>query len=79
MGLDGEAPASPADVEFAAPRLDVVNDGLQQAFLGAAAQHPQLAGVCLRGEKLEDGQHAPRRDVVAVQEAERIRCRQHRE
>ena len=54
------APAAPADVEFAAPGLYVVDDGLQQALLGAAAQHAELAGISLSGEELEDGQHAPR-------------------
>ena len=72
--FDGAPPAAPADVELAPPRLDVVDDRLQQALLRAAAQHAQLAGVRLRGEELEDGQHAPGRDVVAIQEAQRIGC-----
>lgn len=53
--------------------FDVVGDGLQKALRGRAIQHAQHAGICLGGKELEDGKHAPRADVLAVQEAQRIR------
>jgi hypothetical protein len=35
-------------------------------------QHPQHRGLGLGGKELEDGQHAPRADVVAVNEAQGV-------
>ncbi len=52
---------------------DVVRDGRQQALCGRAIEHAQHTRVRLGREELEDGQHAPRADVVAVQEAQRVR------
>lgn len=52
----------------------IVCDGLQQPRTRGAVQHAQDRGVGLGGEELEDGQHAPRADVVTVQKPQRIGC-----
>ena len=54
---------------------DVVHDGRQQALSRRAVEHAEHACVRLGREELEDGQHAPRADVVAVQEAQCVRNR----
>ena len=70
------SPAAGLGVYPAAPLGDVVCNWARQAQRRRAAEHAQHAGVRLGGEELEDGQHAARADVVAVQEAKRIGCTQ---
>lgn len=55
--------------------LHVVSDVLEQPLSRAAVEHAQHTGVCLGGKELEDGQHAARTDVIAVQETKGIGCR----
>lgn len=70
---EANALADNASMDAAAACLDVVCDRLQKALRGRAIQHAQHASVCLCCKELEDGEHAARADVLAVQEAQRIR------
>jgi hypothetical protein len=40
--------------------------------VGGALAHAENRGLRTHSEELEDGEHAARRDVVAVDEAERV-------
>lgn len=53
-------------------RLDVLEDGLDEPLGRRAVQHAQDGGVRLGGEELEDGEHAPGGDLVAVEEAQGV-------
>jgi len=59
--------------DLAALGSDVVSDRRQQALCRRAVEHAQHARIGLGRKELEDGQHAPRTDVVAVQESQRVR------
>lgn len=54
--------------------LNVISDGLKQALSRRAIQHSQCRGVRLGCKELEDGEHAACADILAVQEAQSVRC-----
>eukprot|EP00983_Pelagomonas_calceolata_P026130 821054-Pelagomonas_calceolata.AAC.5 len=67
--------ATLTQVDAASLGLNVVGDGLQEPLSWRSVQHAQDGGVGLGGKELEDGQHAARTDVFAVQETQSIRCK----
>ena len=70
------SPSAGACVDLDALGLKVIGDGPQQAVCRRAVEHAQPGGICLGGKELEDGEHAPGGDVVAVQEPKCIGCSQ---
>mmetsp|Transcript_15467 Transcript_15467/g.39248 ORF Transcript_15467/g.39248 Transcript_15467/m.39248 type:complete len:260 (-) Transcript_15467:259-1038(-) len=60
------------DVDLHVAVCEVLDDGLVQVRVRRALAHAQHGRLGAHGEELEDGEHAARGDVVAVDEAEGI-------
>ena len=61
-----------AEVQLGAALLEVRDDRVVQVRLRRALEHPQHRRLRTDREHHEDRQHAPRRDVVAVDKAQRV-------
>ena len=59
-------------MKLGAALLEVVNDRVVQVGLRRALEHAQHARLGADRKEHEDGEHATRRDVVAIEEPQRI-------
>mmetsp|Transcript_40101 Transcript_40101/g.99783 ORF Transcript_40101/g.99783 Transcript_40101/m.99783 type:complete len:424 (-) Transcript_40101:413-1684(-) len=64
-----------AQVDLDAALVEVLEDRIVQEGLRRAVQHAKHGSLGADGEEHEDGKHAARRDVVAIDEAEGVRDR----
>lgn len=72
VGVIDDFAASGGGADFDSPIVEVFQDGVVQAGLRTPLEHPEDAGLGPDGEEHEDGEHAPRRDVIAVHESQGV-------
>ena len=70
--VEQHLPHAAPGMNFSAPLLQIVDDGLMQVGIGRTLQHPQHRRLGTGRKQLEYGQHAAGRNIFGVDKAQGI-------